>query len=150
MRFWHSNLYVCNGNISYNSFFMDDRNGGYPLMFSWTKDVLYIIYFAFATIWHIVLENLKMVQFGEIRLVSLKAKAKVFIRKNSNEAASYQDTYRVAKKLYWYSLIMHMHTTYICCFTVFSSFRSLWGSWFKHSHTGTGVRVEKKLDLECT
>ena len=25
-------------------------------------------------------------------------------------------------------------------------FRVLWGSWFKHSHTGTGVRVEKKLD----
>ena len=26
--------------------FSDERNGGYPLMFSWTKDVLYIIYFA--------------------------------------------------------------------------------------------------------
>ena len=39
--------------------------------------------------------------------------------------------------------------TYICCFTIFPIFRTLWGSWFKHSHTGTWVRVGKKLDLEC-
>ena len=61
--------YVCIRNISYNSF-TDERNGGYPLMFSWTKDVLYIIYFA--TILHTGLDILEMVQFGGIRQVYLK------------------------------------------------------------------------------